>query len=52
LLQIGYLKLWQLTRPELDQYNAIFIDEAQDCTPGKKNIVCQIPPALGYLRLH
>ncbi|KAG1952844.1 F-box DNA helicase 1 [Pimephales promelas] len=29
----GYLKLWQLTRPELDQYDAIFIDEAQDCTP-------------------
>ncbi|XP_067284187.1 F-box DNA helicase 1 [Pseudorasbora parva] len=29
----GYLKLWQLTRPELDRYDAIFIDEAQDCTP-------------------
>ncbi|XP_051544613.1 F-box DNA helicase 1-like [Myxocyprinus asiaticus] len=29
----GYLKLWQLTRPELDRYDVIFIDEAQDCTP-------------------
>ncbi|KAK7149839.1 hypothetical protein R3I94_009223 [Phoxinus phoxinus] len=29
----GYLKLWQLTRPDLDRYDAIFIDEAQDCTP-------------------
>lgn len=29
----GYLKLWQLTRPELDGYDVIFIDEAQDCTP-------------------
>ncbi|KAL1275553.1 hypothetical protein QQF64_035176 [Cirrhinus molitorella] len=29
----GYLKLWQLSRPQLDRYDAIFIDEAQDCTP-------------------
>ncbi|TRY64669.1 hypothetical protein DNTS_028699 [Danionella cerebrum] len=29
----GYLKLWQLKKPELDDYSAIFIDEAQDCTP-------------------
>ncbi|XP_023142098.2 F-box DNA helicase 1 [Amphiprion ocellaris] len=30
----GYLKLWQLQNPCLsDKYDAIFIDEAQDCTP-------------------
>lgn len=29
----GYLKLWQLQRPKLDDYDVIFIDEAQDCTP-------------------
>ncbi|XP_030004881.1 F-box DNA helicase 1 isoform X2 [Sphaeramia orbicularis] len=30
----GYLKLWQLQKPCLsNQYDAIFIDEAQDCTP-------------------
>ncbi|KTF83776.1 hypothetical protein cypCar_00040719 [Cyprinus carpio] len=29
----GYLKLWQLSRPQLDRYDAIFSDEAQDCTP-------------------
>lgn len=34
----GYLKLWQLQipKPQLsDQFDAIFIDEAQDCTPGR-----------------
>ncbi|XP_043092103.1 F-box DNA helicase 1 isoform X2 [Puntigrus tetrazona] len=29
----GYLKLWQLSKPQLGRYDAIFIDEAQDCTP-------------------
>ncbi|XP_026874424.2 F-box DNA helicase 1 isoform X2 [Electrophorus electricus] len=29
----GYLKLWQLQRPVLDEFDIIFIDEAQDCTP-------------------
>ncbi|KAG7320458.1 hypothetical protein KOW79_016311 [Hemibagrus wyckioides] len=29
----GYLKLWQLQKPELKDYDLIFIDEAQDCTP-------------------
>ncbi|XP_077399338.1 F-box DNA helicase 1 isoform X2 [Vanacampus margaritifer] len=32
----GYLKLWQLQKPKVrlsDQYDVIFIDEAQDCTP-------------------
>ncbi|XP_034019333.1 F-box DNA helicase 1 [Thalassophryne amazonica] len=32
----GYLKLWQLQDPKpllSDQYDVIFIDEAQDCTP-------------------
>ncbi|XP_047659707.1 F-box DNA helicase 1 isoform X2 [Tachysurus fulvidraco] len=29
----GYLKLWQLQKPELKDYDSIFIDEAQDCTP-------------------
>lgn len=35
---VGYLKLWQLSRPELDGYDVIFIDEAQDCTPGTENM--------------
>lgn len=33
----GYLKLWQLQtpKPQLhDKYDVLFIDEAQDCTPG------------------
>ncbi|XP_073445163.1 F-box DNA helicase 1 isoform X2 [Dendrobates tinctorius] len=35
----GYLKLWQLRRPNLSSYDAIFIDEAQDCTPSIMKIV-------------
>jgi len=31
----GYLKLWQLRRPQLDQYAVLMIDEAQDLTPGE-----------------
>ena len=30
----GYLKLWQLSRPRLQNYDIIMIDEAQDITPG------------------
>ncbi|XP_066523204.1 F-box DNA helicase 1 isoform X2 [Hoplias malabaricus] len=29
----GYLKLWQMQKPVLDDYDVIFIDEAQDCNP-------------------
>ncbi|KAJ8006953.1 hypothetical protein DPEC_G00112550 [Dallia pectoralis] len=36
---MGYLKLWQLQRPCLDQYDVIFIDEAQDCTPAIMDIM-------------
>ena len=35
---LGYLKLWQLKEPKpclSDSYDVIFIDEAQDCTPGE-----------------
>ncbi|NXD44006.1 FBH1 helicase, partial [Copsychus sechellarum] len=32
----GYLKLWQLSKPQLSGYDAIFVDEAQDCTPGEQ----------------
>ncbi|XP_069834993.1 F-box DNA helicase 1 [Dendropsophus ebraccatus] len=35
----GYLKLWQLRRPDLSFYNAIFVDEAQDCTPSIMEVV-------------
>ncbi|KAG8576835.1 hypothetical protein GDO81_009996 [Engystomops pustulosus] len=35
----GYLKLWQLRRPDLSIYNAIFVDEAQDCTPSIMEVV-------------
>ncbi|NXW57019.1 FBH1 helicase, partial [Eurystomus gularis] len=30
----GYLKLWQLSKPQLSGYDAVFVDEAQDCTAG------------------
>ncbi|KFP60644.1 F-box only protein 18, partial [Cariama cristata] len=35
----GYLKLWQLRKPQLSGYDAIFVDEAQDCTPAIVDIV-------------
>lgn len=36
----GYLKLWQLQQPCLsDQYHVLFIDEAQDCTPGNDTAI-------------
>ncbi|XP_069717045.1 F-box DNA helicase 1 [Phaenicophaeus curvirostris] len=35
----GYLKLWQLSKPWLSGYDAIFVDEAQDCTPAIVDIV-------------
>ncbi|XP_054480308.1 F-box DNA helicase 1 [Anoplopoma fimbria] len=36
MIHDGYLKLWQLQNPKpclSDQYDVLFIDEAQDCTP-------------------
>ncbi|XP_042324652.1 F-box DNA helicase 1 isoform X2 [Sceloporus undulatus] len=38
----GYLKLWQLMKPSLS-YDAIFVDEAQDCTPAVMDIVLSQP---------
>lgn len=35
-LLAGYLKLWQLSKPLLASFDAIFVDEAQDCTPGER----------------
>ncbi|XP_063304357.1 F-box DNA helicase 1 [Pelobates fuscus] len=35
----GYLKLWQLQQPCLSSYDAIFIDEAQDCTPSIMKVI-------------
>ncbi|KAF7661325.1 hypothetical protein LDENG_00264360 [Lucifuga dentata] len=38
----GYLKLWQLQNPKpclSDQYDVIFIDEAQDCTPAIMDVL-------------
>ncbi|XP_040885742.1 F-box DNA helicase 1 isoform X2 [Toxotes jaculatrix] len=38
----GYLKLWQLRNPKprlSDQYDVIFIDEAQDCTPAIMDVL-------------
>ncbi|NWX37521.1 FBH1 helicase, partial [Notiomystis cincta] len=35
----GYLKLWQLSKPQLSGYDAIFVDEAQDCTPAIVDVV-------------
>ena len=31
----GYLKLYQLSKPQIPLYDCLFIDEAQDLTPGK-----------------
>ena len=31
----GYLKIYQLSRPVLNEFDCLLIDEAQDCTPGK-----------------
>ncbi|XP_030631099.1 F-box DNA helicase 1 [Chanos chanos] len=39
----GYLKLWHLQRPCLDQYDIICIDEAQDCTPVVMDILLSQP---------
>ncbi|KAM3832656.1 F-box DNA helicase 1-like [Vipera latastei] len=35
----GYLKLWQLQKPSLSDYDVILVDEAQDCTPAMLDIV-------------
>ncbi|XP_074832215.1 F-box DNA helicase 1 isoform X2 [Carettochelys insculpta] len=35
----GYVKLWQLSRPRLLDYDAIFVDEAQDCTPAIMDVI-------------
>uniref|UniRef100_A0A8D3E2K1 DNA 3'-5' helicase n=1 Tax=Scophthalmus maximus TaxID=52904 RepID=A0A8D3E2K1_SCOMX len=38
----GYLKLWQLQDPKpalSDQYDVLFIDEAQDCTPAIMDVM-------------
>ncbi|XP_027527014.1 F-box DNA helicase 1 [Neopelma chrysocephalum] len=35
----GYLKLWQLSKPKLSGYDAVFVDEAQDCTPAIVDVV-------------
>ncbi|KFQ95070.1 F-box only protein 18, partial [Nipponia nippon] len=35
----GYLKLWQLSKPQISGYDAIFVDEAQDCTRAIMDIV-------------
>lgn len=31
----GYLKIYQLSKPKLLNYDCILIDEAQDMSPGK-----------------
>uniref|UniRef100_A0A1A8HT58 F-box DNA helicase 1 n=3 Tax=Nothobranchius kuhntae TaxID=321403 RepID=A0A1A8HT58_NOTKU len=38
----GYMKLWQLSNPKRrlsDQYDVIFLDEAQDCTPAIMDVL-------------
>ncbi|XP_070559585.1 F-box DNA helicase 1-like [Ptychodera flava] len=35
----GYLKMFQLMKPTLDQYHCILIDEGQDCTPAAQDIL-------------
>ncbi|XP_059510464.1 F-box DNA helicase 1 isoform X2 [Stegostoma tigrinum] len=35
----GYLKLWQLSKPQLLQFDVILLDEAEDCSPVILDIV-------------
>uniref|UniRef100_UPI00398F2AEC F-box DNA helicase 1 isoform X2 n=1 Tax=Pristiophorus japonicus TaxID=55135 RepID=UPI00398F2AEC len=35
----GYLKLWQLSKPSLSQFDVILVDEAEDCSPAIMDIV-------------
>ncbi|XP_078091965.1 F-box DNA helicase 1 isoform X2 [Mustelus asterias] len=35
----GYLKLWQLSKPSLPQFDVILLDEAEDCSPAIMDIV-------------
>ncbi|XP_077977682.1 F-box DNA helicase 1-like [Glandiceps talaboti] len=35
----GYLKLYQLSKPTLDEFDCIMIDEGQDCTPATQDIL-------------
>ncbi|XP_078409157.1 F-box DNA helicase 1 [Cetorhinus maximus] len=35
----GYLKLWQLSKPSLSQFDVILLDEAEDCSPVIMDIV-------------
>ncbi|XP_067861254.1 F-box DNA helicase 1 isoform X2 [Heptranchias perlo] len=35
----GYLKLWQLGKPSLSQFDVILLDEAEDCSPAIMDIV-------------
>lgn len=30
----GYLKVYQLSKPSITDFDCLLIDEAQDCTPG------------------
>ncbi|XP_016849036.2 F-box DNA helicase 1 isoform X3 [Anolis carolinensis] len=43
MIHDGYLKLWQLQKPLLSDYDAILVDEAQDCTPAVMDIVLSQP---------
>ncbi|XP_059843088.1 F-box DNA helicase 1 isoform X6 [Hypanus sabinus] len=40
----GYLKLWQLSKPNLSQFDVLLLDEAEDCSPGNasQNSVGQV----------
>ncbi len=31
---VGYLKVWQLSQPEITDYDCLLVDEAQDLNPG------------------
>ncbi|XP_069764652.1 F-box DNA helicase 1 isoform X2 [Narcine bancroftii] len=35
----GYLKLWQLNKPSLSEFDVIFLDEAEDCSPVIMDII-------------
>ncbi|XP_062929133.1 F-box DNA helicase 1 isoform X2 [Mobula hypostoma] len=35
----GYLKLWQLSKPNLSQFDVLLLDEAEDCSPAIMDII-------------
>lgn len=46
----GYLKLYQIKKPQLTKYDVILIDEAQDLTPGELYLIFSVSSLLYKLQ--